>query len=71
MKMVLEAKEKKHLKLLLSPSGKQFEAILFGGSSATVKTDDIIDIVYRIGRDDWNGNSKIQLRISDLTPSGI
>ncbi len=64
-------KEGKHLRLLLEEGGKSFEAIGFGfGEVADVfPTGSIVDIVYTIDENTWQGNTKIQLRIRDITQS--
>lgn len=61
----------KHLKLALRPqdgSPKIFDAIGFsmGESFSTLKNGDIVDIVFSIREDQWNGNKKIQLRLIDM-----
>jgi single-stranded-DNA-specific exonuclease len=64
----------KHVKFSLKPldgTPKVFEAIAFNGG---VKLDgmgsgDVMDIVCSIQRDEWNGNSKIQLVIEDMKRS--
>ena len=61
----------KHLKLFLRPNNetpKIFEAIGFNLSNKfkNIKPGDIIDIVFNLQQDSWNGNKKIQLMIVDL-----
>lgn len=61
----------KHIKLFLSPSDgspKVFEAISFNGYEKFehVKTDDHVDILCNVQKDEWNGNRKIQLMLIDL-----
>lgn len=61
----------KHLKMFLkSQDGtpKVFEAIGFNLTNGFphLKKSDIIDVVFNICEDDWNGNKKIQLKIVDL-----
>ena len=74
--------EKKHVKFFLvaaeaEPIGskdkmKVFEAISFGGGEkfAAFKEGDRIDVVCNLQRDDWNGNSRIQLNVVDMRLSG-
>lgn len=61
----------KHLKLALRPqngSPKIFDAIGFslGEQWANLKNNDIIDIVFTLEEDSWNGNKKLQLKLMDL-----
>ncbi len=74
--------EKKHVKFLLSLAEKNssdnesmrvFEAISFNGGEkfASLKENDQIDILCNIQKDDWNGNSRIQLNVVDMRISKI
>ncbi len=61
----------KHLKLMLkSVKGdvRVFDAIGFklGEEFAHLKKDDIVDIVFNLAQDEWNGAKKIQLKLIDL-----
>lgn len=61
----------RHLKLFLRSadnSPKIFEAIGFSmnGKFKNLKEGDLIDLVFGIQKDEWNGNQKLQLRIIDL-----
>ncbi len=61
----------KHLKLSLrgkSGSPKIFDAIGFsmGDKFPNLKTNDIIEAVFNLEEDEWNGNKKIQLKLVDL-----
>ena len=60
--------ESKHLKLLLKQGNIAMQAIAFGmGKRITeVKPDSVIDIVYTIALDTWNGNQKLNLKIKDF-----
>jgi single-stranded-DNA-specific exonuclease len=67
---------KKHFKLFLKPkdqSPKIFEAIIFNGWEKMEKivNGDIIDMVFSLQRDQWNGNNKISLVIEDFNLSKI
>lgn len=60
----------KHIKLFLAPSDgcpKIFEAISFNGYEkfSFINTNDQIDILCNIQKDEWNGNKKIQLTLLD------
>lgn len=61
----------KHLKLALKPTDgnpKIFDAIGFklGADFSALKKDDLIDIVFNLSEDEWNGSKKIQLKLIDL-----
>ena len=61
----------KHLKLFLRPNNKTpkiFEAIGFNLADEfkNIKQGDVVDLVFNLQQDSWNGNKKIQLNIVDL-----
>jgi single-stranded-DNA-specific exonuclease len=61
----------KHLKLALRATDgnpKVFDAIGFklGEEFSDLKKDDLIDIVFNLSEDEWNGNKRIQLKLIDL-----
>lgn len=61
----------RHLKLALrvgKNSPKIFDAIGFGFGErfAKLKSGNIVDIVFNLQEDEWNGNKKIQLKLIDL-----
>jgi single-stranded-DNA-specific exonuclease len=60
----------KHLKLRVKDtgSGNVFDAIAFGMGPlyGTLKQGSVVDIVYTIDMNVWNGNRKIQLKIKDV-----
>lgn len=60
----------KHLKLQLTQNNKTLEGIAFGMGerAAEIKAGTIIDAVYTISLDTWNGNQKLTLKIKDLIP---
>ncbi len=60
-------KEKKHAKFRATQGGKTVEAIGFNLASAFRKVgqDDLIDIVYEIDLNEWNGKETLQLKILD------
>jgi single-stranded-DNA-specific exonuclease len=62
-------KEAQHLKLMLSQDGKTFEAIAFGmGELAKeLKVGDTINVAYVLDENTWNGNTKLQMKIRDIT----
>jgi len=64
-----------HLKLFLKVSDgtpKIFEAIGFGLAEkfSHIQKNDVVDIVFMLGEDEWNGNRKIQLKLVDLKVTG-
>lgn len=61
----------KHLKLRLAQKSEMFDAIAFGmGERASeFHTGDVVDIVYVIDENRWNGNIKLQLKIRDFRKS--
>lgn len=64
--------DKKHLKFFFSQDAvektKTLEAISFGGGEkfSTFKEGDKIDLVCHVQKDDWNGNSRVQLNVIDM-----
>ncbi|MDO8566215.1 MAG: single-stranded-DNA-specific exonuclease RecJ [Candidatus Moranbacteria bacterium] len=60
----------KHLKLrLVSPDGtKHFDAIGFslGGAVADLKKDEVLDVVFQLSENTWNGTTTIQLKLIDI-----
>lgn len=61
----------KHLKMALSAtdgSPKIFDAIGFklGTQFPDLKKDDLIDVVFSLSEDAWNGSKKIQMKVIDL-----
>lgn len=56
-----------HLKLKLKQHDFEFNAIAFGlGLTHDIGQSDLIDIMYQIDEDSWNGGGIIQLRIKDI-----
>lgn len=62
----------KHLKLMLKSNSSDgveiFDAIGFklGDDFSTLKKDDVVDIIFNLAQDEWNGARKIQLKLIDL-----
>jgi single-stranded-DNA-specific exonuclease len=61
----------KHLKLALRATDgnpKIFDAIGFklGDEFSSLKKDDLIDVVFNLNEDEWNGTKKMQLKLIDL-----
>jgi single-stranded-DNA-specific exonuclease len=64
----LLGKDKTHLKMKLKSNGKFFDAIGFGmgGIYEDLKKNTLIDIVYSVEENEWNGVKSLQLRLKDL-----
>ena len=65
----LLGKDKKHLKITFNSetSRKKLEGIAFGiGDIHKLQNGDIVNAVYAIDENDWNGNKTLQLKIKDL-----
>ena len=59
--------DQKHLKISVSQEESKFDAILFNyDQSLEVKTGDLVDIVYTISENEWQGNKKLELKIKDI-----
>jgi len=69
---VLEVKtvgrDAKHLKLKLKQDEKVFDAIWFNATVSRIPSTShqLIDIVYCLESNTWNGNSNLQLKIKDI-----
>lgn len=62
-------REGQHLRLRVEQNGIEQEAVLFGsdnGPAAVLAAGDLMDIVYEIGFNEWNGTRRIQLKIIDI-----
>ena len=64
--MMMVGRDRKHLKMNLSQNGKSLEAILFRAEESKLRVGDVMDVVYVIDEDTWNGNRKIVLKIRDV-----
>ncbi|MFW0862418.1 MAG: single-stranded-DNA-specific exonuclease RecJ [Candidatus Komeilibacteria bacterium] len=60
--------DNKHLRLLLEKNGLKRKAIAFGlGDWAKdLKLDSKVDIVCKIGVNEWNGNRELQMTVQDM-----
>jgi single-stranded-DNA-specific exonuclease len=58
----------RHLKLKVD--GKGAIAFDLAERAAGIVPGDLIDVVYSIDRDEWNGRSRLQLKVLDLKKSG-
>jgi len=67
----LIGRERNHLKLILSSKNnpkRQISAIgfNFGKLFASLGFDSLLDVVYEIERDEWNGQSDLILKLKDV-----
>jgi single-stranded-DNA-specific exonuclease len=63
-------KENQHMRLILQGGevGKLLEAVAFGlgDRSSEINEEDYIDIVYTIDKNEWKGNTRLQVKIKDF-----
>jgi single-stranded-DNA-specific exonuclease len=61
-------KRMNHFKLKLEKDKKKLDAIFFDGATnfENLKKGDIVDVIYRIEENVWNGISSIQLLVKDI-----
>ena len=45
------------------------EVVEIGSNATLIKVGDLIDVVFEIGVNEWNGNRELQLKIVDLKKS--
>lgn len=64
----LLGKDGKHLRLILSESEREYEAVAFGfGNHAkTLKSGKKVDVAYNLDINRWNGKETLQLKIKDI-----
>ncbi len=65
-------KDATHLRLALTADKKIFRkaiAFSFGALAKTVKVGDLVDLVYYVDVNEWNGNRELQLKVIDIKPS--
>jgi len=60
----------KHLKLYLRQEQRALSAIGFGMADTPLEAGTTLDILFSPERNDWNGNTSIQLRVRDLRRAG-
>mgnify|MGYP006287079787 FL=1 len=61
----------KHLRVMVSQNGDlnnlhKIIGFSFGEWCAKLKSGDMIDIVFELGVNEWNGNRELQLKLVDL-----
>lgn len=60
-------RENKHLKMKLEKGGANFDAIWFNANlSISLAAHQVIDVVYNIDDNSWNGYKNLQLKIKDM-----
>ena len=59
-----------HLKMTLSNGRAVWEAIAFRQGNWAGRLPDVIDVVYHLETNEWNGERRLQLNIQDLRPAG-
>ncbi len=59
-----------HLRLRLRQERAAWSAIAFGMGEAWQEEAKLLDVVYSLGRDSWNGREAMRLIIHDFRPSG-
>lgn len=62
-------KDGKHLKLKIKSANPKIilDGILFGyDQSLNLGVGDLVDVVYSISENEWNGNKKLELKIKDI-----
>jgi single-stranded-DNA-specific exonuclease len=60
-----------HLKLRLAADGVELDAIGWGmaGIAPRLSTSTPLDVAFRLERDEWNGESRLQARLADVRES--
>jgi single-stranded-DNA-specific exonuclease len=63
-------KDSSHLKLRLSDGGAELDAIGWGmgGRAAALAAGGPVDIAFRLERDEYKGESKLQAKLADIRP---
>lgn len=60
---------RRHLKLSLRQRGAVFDAIAFGMGERLAELPRLVDVVYRLERNEFRGVVSLQLNVQDLRPS--
>ncbi len=58
----------KHLKLIFEKNGTKFTGLLFGvpESQSSFKVGDLVDVMFTVGINHFNGNTELQLILNDI-----
>ena len=61
-------RDEKHLKLVLKQHEQVFDSIYFGGGEKYSKLTPggLLDVVFQVEENVWNGNKSVQLKIKDI-----
>ena len=59
-----------HLKLLVSDGRQQFPALIFNRAQEWVEQTTIVDLVFTVSEDTWQGRRQVSLMVEDFRPSG-
>ena len=60
-------KQQNHLKLLLADGASTFEAVAFNfGHLADKLNQSVLDVVFSLDENIWNGRTTLQLKVKDL-----
>ena len=64
-------RDNKHLKLQVFKDDVEFDAIAFGMGALVqdLEVGKLIDVVYHLDVNEWNGKKTLQLRVKDLDVS--
>ncbi len=62
--------EGQHLKLLVSDGRQQFPALIFNRAQEWIEKTALVDLVFTISEDTWQGRRQISLMVEDFRRSG-
>ncbi len=58
-----------HLKMALAQDGVAYPAIAFSMSESAAERGSLVDILYTVNINQWNGNRELQLQVQDMRAS--
>ncbi|MFH1560637.1 MAG: single-stranded-DNA-specific exonuclease RecJ [Chloroflexota bacterium] len=59
-----------HLRLRVRHGGALWDAMAFGQGDAWRDDTDLLDVVYSVGLDQWNGRETLRMIVEDFRPTG-
>jgi single-stranded-DNA-specific exonuclease len=62
--------EGRHLKLTLRQSGRVFDAIAFRQGGLLAQLPAVVEVAFRLERNEFRGTTSLQLNVLDIRPSG-
>ena len=62
--------EGRHLKLTLRQSGRVFDAIAFRQGGQLADLPAVVEVAFRLERNEFRGVTSLQLNVLDIRPSG-